>query len=80
MSQAEIPAEGERWVMCPVCGSKIMNEWVAACNRPCDVCGSMITICATRRFVATIVHEKNERATTSERIRRFKEELELLVQ
>lgn len=80
MSKAEIPAEGERWVMCPVCGSKLMSEWIVAGNKHCDNCGAMITVFATKKFVTTILYEKNEKETTSERVRRYQEELEALVQ
>ncbi len=80
MSKLEIPAEGERWVMCPVCGSKLMNEWIVVGNKHCKECDAMITVFATKRFVTTIVYEKEEMATMSERVQRYQKELEALVQ
>ena len=55
-----IPETGELWVNCPVCGNKIMRAEFASCVEKCDVCGSVLRICATKRFVTTIVKDENE--------------------
>ncbi len=67
---------GERWVICPVCGNKLMKARVADIDQTCKVCGNVITICATRSFVTTIVHdEEDENVSFAERMIMYQKEL-----
>ena len=52
-----------------------MKARIALCDQRCKSCGRLIMICASKRFVTTIVHDENENVSPIERLHRYQEEL-----
>ena len=79
MKRANVSTEEKLWVVCPVCGNKIMKARSADADEICEVCGNTITIYATKWFVTTIVNdEKNDNESFTDRMDRYKKALEML--
>ena len=64
----------ERWVTCLVCGKKVQKAYLSISDSTCS-CGTKFTVCATKDFVTTIMHEKGDNLSMQERIEKYVEQL-----
>ena len=67
-------SDRDRWVSCPVCNKKILKTRVTNSDCVCS-CGAEFTAFVAKDFVTTILHEKGENLSMSERLNRYQQQL-----
>lgn len=62
--------QGERWVVCPICGKKIQKTRMTNSEFRCD-CGTNITVVASRDFVTTIIYNETDHLSIEQRLNQY---------
>ena len=74
MGKVKALDQKEHWITCPVCGKRLMKPRIASVEVHCD-CGANVTACATKNFVATIIHSDNDDTSMTERLDQYRQEI-----
>lgn len=72
--------ERERYVHCPLCNKKVVNTRLTCSEHICSSCGAKFTALASKDFVTTILHAKDDNLTIPERVNQYKQKLEALTE
>lgn len=72
-------SDRDRWVSCPVCNKKILKTRVTNSDCVCS-CGAEFTAFVSKDFVTTILHEKGDNLSITERLKRYQSQLFILAE